>query len=149
MHVDVLRIDRHGDLYVLRISKGSGHYIRFIIMMYSYALNRLSNAGVGNSKTLFDGNEIYLPLTIRKDVEIEQYRNMLYIDTNEDNISVMLIDFERGFAILFKIEYDISRIKTVLGVLGEAFRERSIAHMLGTSFWPNMVLGRGTGLEIS
>jgi len=111
LHIDTFRIEQNGHIYVFRVSRGSRQSIRFIMLMYNYALNQLWGARIGNSKLLFDGGEIYLLLTIVKDVETKLARNKFYIDVNEDSVAALLIDFDRGFATLFSIRYNVSRIR--------------------------------------
>ncbi len=41
---------------------------------------------LGNSKILVDGDNIFLLLTIRRNVEVREHRNKLVIDINEDSI---------------------------------------------------------------
>ena len=67
---------------------------------------------LGNSKILVDGDNIFLLLTIRRNVEVREHRNKLVIDINEDSIDCLLIDYDRWEAKLFSIKHDIKRIRT-------------------------------------
>lgn len=79
-------------------------------MMYRYALEQLHGVRIGNSKILIDGDELYL-LTIIRSVEARPHRNKIYIDTNEDNVSYLIVNYDKGVAMLSKLEYNISRIR--------------------------------------
>jgi len=112
LHVDTYRLKRRHGFLVLTISKGNGTYLRFLVMEYVYARRELNNAKLGNSKILVDGDNIFLLLTIRKNVEVNEHRNKLFIDINEDSIDCLLINYNEGRAQLFSIRHDIKRIRT-------------------------------------
>jgi len=112
LHIDTYSLEsRHGFL-TLRISKGSGIYLRFLVMKHEHAEKELEDARVGNSKILVDGDDIYLLLTVRKDSEISEHRNKLVIDINEDSVDGLLVDYESSRATLFSIGHDIRAIRT-------------------------------------
>ena len=81
-------------------------------MEYSYARRELDGTRLGNSKILVDGGEIYLLLTIRKNAEVNEHKNKLIIDINEDSIDCLLINYDRNETVLFSIRHDIRRIRT-------------------------------------
>jgi len=112
LHVDTYRLKRKCGFLVLTVSKGNGTYLRFLVMEYVYAKRELNNAKLGNSKILIDGGNIFLLLTIRKNVEVNEHRNELFIDINEDSIDCLLINYNEGRAQLFSIRHDIKRIRT-------------------------------------
>ncbi|OYT30514.1 MAG: hypothetical protein B6U95_00275 [Thermofilum sp. ex4484_82] len=112
LHIDTYRLKRRHGFLVLTISKGNGTYLRFLVMEYVYARRELNNAKLGNSKILVDGDNIFLLLTIRKNVEVNEHRNKLFIDINEDSIDCLLINYNEGRAQLFSIRHDIKRIRT-------------------------------------
>ena len=51
-------------------------------------------------------------MTIRRNVEVNEYRNKLFIDVNEDSIDCLLVNYDRNEAVLFSIRHDIRRIRT-------------------------------------
>ncbi|MCD6369690.1 MAG: transposase, partial [Thermoproteales archaeon] len=51
-------------------------------------------------------------MTIRRNVEVNEYRNKLFIDVNEDSIDCLLVNYARNEAVLFSIRHDIRRIRT-------------------------------------
>lgn len=112
LHIDTYRLKRRHGFLVLTVSKGNGTYLRFLVMEYVYARRELNNAKLGNSKILVDGDNIFLLLTIRKNVEVNEHRNKLFIDINEDSIDCLLINYNEGRAQLFSIRHDIKRIRT-------------------------------------
>ena len=112
LHIDTFRVEQDGNYYLLRVSKGSGSHVKFVVMMYRYALEQLRGARVGNSKLLVDEDELFLLLTITKEIETRDAKNRIYIDTNEDNVSVLLVNYDEVTAKLFRISYDVSRIRT-------------------------------------
>ncbi|MEM0050090.1 MAG: transposase [Candidatus Bathyarchaeia archaeon] len=111
LHIDTFRIEEENGFKILRLSIGGGEYARFIMLVYDHALRELSDAKVSNSKIIIDRDALYLLLTIRKNVEVFEHRNKLVIDINEDNVACLLVDYERGRAILFTINYNISRLR--------------------------------------
>ncbi len=112
LHIDTYKLDRIHGFLVLTVSKGGGVYLRFLVMEYGYARRELKGAKLGNSKILVDGNEIYLLLTICKNVEMNGHRNMLFIDINEDSVDCLLVNYDRYEAVLFSVRHDIRRIRT-------------------------------------
>ncbi|MEM2261656.1 MAG: zinc ribbon domain-containing protein, partial [Ignisphaera sp.] len=44
-------------------------------------------------------------------VEVFVHRNKLVIDINEDNVTCLLVDYEKGRAVLFTINYNVSRLR--------------------------------------
>jgi len=95
LHVDTYKLERRHSFLVLTISGGSGVYLRFLVMEYDYAKRELEGAKLGNSRILIDGNCIYLLLTIRRDVEVNEHRNKLFIDINEDSVDCLLVNYDR------------------------------------------------------
>lgn len=79
------RLERKHGFLVLMVCRDNGVYLRFLVMEYSYARRELDGTRLGNSKILVDGGEIYLPLTIRKNAEVDEHKNKLIIDFNEDS----------------------------------------------------------------
>lgn len=112
LHVDTYRLDRRHGFPVLTVSKGSGVYLRFLMMEYGYARREIEGAKLGNSRILVDGVSIYLLLTIRRDVEVNEHRNKLIVDINEDSVDCLLVNYDRNEAILFSVRHDIKRIRT-------------------------------------
>jgi len=64
LHIDTYRLEREHGFLVLRISKGSGIYMKFLVLEYEYARRELEKSRIGNSKILVDCGEIYLLLTM-------------------------------------------------------------------------------------
>ncbi len=112
LHIDTYKLERRYGFLTLPISKGNGVYMRFLVIEYEYARRELMNAKLGNSKILVDGEDIYLLLTVRKNVEVREHRNKLFIDINEDSIDCLLVDYNKKKATLFSIKHDIRRIRT-------------------------------------
>ncbi|RLE86874.1 MAG: hypothetical protein DRN04_18930, partial [Thermoprotei archaeon] len=112
LHIDTYKLERRHGFLVLTVSKGNGVHLRFLVMEYGYARRELEGVKLGNSKILVDGDCIYLLLTIRKNVEVNEHRNKLIIDINEDSIDCLLINYNRNEATLFSIRHDIRRIRT-------------------------------------
>jgi len=111
LHIDTFRLKREHGFLVLTISRGSGDYLKFIVREYEYAINELQDADIGNSKIFIDGDEIYLLLTLRKKVTIEEHKNKLFVDVNEDSIDCLLVDYSENRAFLFTIRHEIRRIR--------------------------------------
>ena len=95
LHIDTYKLDRRHGFLVLTVSKGSGVYLRFLVMEYGYARRELDGTKLGNSKILVDGDEIYLLLTIRRNVEVYVHRNKLFIDINEDSVDCLLVNYDK------------------------------------------------------
>ncbi len=112
LHIDTYKLERKHGFLTLIISKCNGKYLRFLVMEYDYARRELKGAKLGNSKILIGGNRIYLLLTIRRNVEINEHRNKLFIDINEDSIDCLLVNYDRNEAVLFSVRHDIRRIRT-------------------------------------
>ncbi len=110
LHIDTFRIEEEDGFKILRLSIG-GEYARFIMLVYDHALRELSNGKVSNSKIIVDRDALYLLLTIRKNVEVFGHRNKLVIDINEDNVACLLVDYEKGRAVLFTTSYNLSRLR--------------------------------------
>ncbi|MEM0025683.1 MAG: transposase, partial [Zestosphaera sp.] len=111
LHIDTFRIEEENGFKILRLSIGGGEYARFIMLVYDHALRELSNGKVSNSKIIVDRDALYLLLTIRKNVEVFGHRNKLVIDINEDNVACLLVDYEKGRAVLFTTSYNLSRLR--------------------------------------
>ena len=111
LHIDTFRLKREHGFLVLTISKEKGCYLKFIVKEYKYAIENLQNADIGNSKILIDGDEIYLLLTSRKRVLVEEHRNKLFVDINEDSVDCLLVNYEEKKAYLFSIKHDIRKIR--------------------------------------
>ena len=112
LHVDTYKLERRHEFLVLTVSKGSGVYLRFLVMEYDYARRELDEAKLGNSKIIVNGIEIYLLLTTHRNVEINVHKNKLIIDINEDSVDCLLVDYDRNKAVLFPIRHDIRKIRT-------------------------------------
>ena len=112
LHIDTYRLERKHGFSILKVSKGNCIYLEFLVMEYSYAWRELSGAKLGNSKILVDGNSIYFLLTIRRNVEVGEHRNKLFIDINEDSVDCLLVEYGKSKAVLFSIKHDIRRIRT-------------------------------------
>ncbi|MBS7611732.1 transposase [Candidatus Bathyarchaeota archaeon] len=50
-------------------------------------------------------------LDVRKRVKVKGYRNKLVIDINENNVSCMAVDLDKGKATLFRVNHDIKGIR--------------------------------------
>ena len=111
LHIDTFRLKREHGFLVLTISKGNGRYLRFIVREYKYAIKELQHADIGNSKIFINGDEIYLLLTLRKKVTIEEHRNKPFVDINEDSVDCLLVNYEEEKAYLFSMEHDIRKIR--------------------------------------
>ncbi|MEM1696709.1 MAG: transposase [Desulfurococcaceae archaeon] len=111
LHIDTFRIEEENGFKILRLSIGGGEYARFIMLVHDHALRELSNGKVSNSKIIVDRDALYLLLTIRKNVEVFGHRNKLVIDINEDNVACLLVDYEKGRAVLFTTSYNLSRLR--------------------------------------
>jgi len=112
LHIDTYKLERKHGFLTLTVSKGDGVYLRFLVVEYDYAKKELSGAKLGNSKLLVDGDEVYLLLTVRRNVEVKEHRNKLVVDINEDSIDCLLVNYDRNEAVLFSIRHDIRRIRT-------------------------------------
>jgi len=123
LHIDTFRLKREHGFLVLAISKERGCYLKFIVKEYEYAAKELQNADIGNSRIFINGDEIYLLLTLRKKVLVEEHRNKLLIDINEDSVDCLLVDQERGKAYFFTIEHDIRRIRMNYRRIRKALQE--------------------------
>ncbi|HWQ17285.1 MAG TPA: transposase [Sulfolobales archaeon] len=111
LHIDVFKITDLDGFRKLRIALGENEYMEFLVIGYEYAEKELNGATIGNSKLMIKGDEIYLLLTIRKHVEVEEHRSKLVIDINENNVSCLLVDLDRKQAILFRMDHDIKDIR--------------------------------------
>ncbi|MEM1838902.1 MAG: transposase [Candidatus Bathyarchaeia archaeon] len=111
LHIDTLRIEEKNGFKILRLSVGNGEHARFVMLIYTHALKEISCAMVSNSRLVVDGSALYLLLTVRKDVEVSEHRNKLVVDINEDNVACLLIDYDGSRAVLFTINYNISRLR--------------------------------------
>ena len=112
LHIDTYKLERRHGFLVLTVSKGNGVYLRFLVIEYKYAWKEIEGAKLGNSKILVDGKNVYLLLTIRKNVEINEHENKFFIDINEDSIDCLLVNYDKNEAVLFSIRHDIRRIRT-------------------------------------
>lgn len=112
LHIDTYRLERKHGFLVLRTSKGDNDYLKFLVMEYSYARKELDGAKLGNSKILVNENDIYLHLAIRKNIEVAEHKNKLFIDINEDSVDCLLVDYDKNRAVLFSIKHDIRRLRT-------------------------------------
>ena len=112
LHVDTYELKREHEFLVLTISKGNATYPKFLVMEHDYARKELEGAKLGNSRILVDGNNIYILLTVRKNVDVTGNRNKLFMDINEDSVDCLLVDYDRNEAVLFSIKHEIKRIRT-------------------------------------
>ena len=112
LHVDVYKLVRRNGFPALTISKGSGIYLKFLVMEYEHARRELEFAKLGNSKVVIDDDNMFLLLTIRRDVEVVEHGNKLAVDINEDSVDCLLIDYDNGKASFFSIRHDIRAIRT-------------------------------------
>ena len=112
LHVNTYKLERRHGFLVLTVSKSSGVYLRFLVMEYDYAKRELEGAKLGNSRVLIDGNCIYLLLTIRRNVEVNEHRNKLIVDINEDSVDCLLVNYDKNEAVMFTIRHDIKRVRT-------------------------------------
>ena len=124
LHVDTYKLERRHGFSALTVSKGNSVYLRFLVMKYDYARRELEGAKLGNSKMLVDGNSIYLLLTIRKNVEVNERGNKLIIDINEDSIDCLLVNYNRNEAVLFSIRHDIRKIRTNYRRIRKSIQEK-------------------------
>ncbi|MEM4559095.1 MAG: hypothetical protein QXD80_02205 [Acidilobaceae archaeon] len=81
------------------------------MLVYSHALREFSNARISNSKLLIDKNTLYIRLIVRRNVEVSEHRDKLAIDINEDNVACLLVDYDKGRAVLFTVNHNISRLR--------------------------------------
>ena len=112
LHVDTYGLERKHGFLMLTISKGGGVYPKFYVIEYDYARKELKGAKLGNSRLLVDNNDIYLLLTIRKNVEVSEHRNKLIVDINEGSVDCLLVNYDKNEAVMFTIRHDIKRIRT-------------------------------------
>jgi len=112
LHVDTYKLERKQRFSVLKISKGNNIYMEFLIMEYEYARREFDGAKLGNSKLLIDGSSIYLLLILHRNVEVEEHKNKLFMDINEDSVDCLLVDYDRNRAVLFSIKHDSRKIRT-------------------------------------
>jgi len=112
LHVDIYKLEKKQGLLVLKISKGNNIYMEFLIMEYEYAKREFDGAKLGNSKLLIDGSSIYLLLVLHRNVEVEEHKNKLFMDINEDSVDCLLVDYDRNRAVLFSIKHDSRKIRT-------------------------------------
>ncbi len=124
LHIDTYRLERKHGFLVLRLSKGNGVYLGFLVMEYEYARRELNGAKLGNSKILVDGHSIYLLLTIRRNVEVMEHRNKIIVDINEDSIDCLLVNYDEKKAVLFSIRHDIRRIRTNYRRIRKSIQEK-------------------------
>ncbi len=124
LHVDTYKLERRHGFLVLTVSKGSGVYLRFLVMEYDYANRELKGAKLGNSRMLIDDNCIYLLLSISRDVKVNEHRNKLFIDINENSIDCLLVNYDRNEAILFSIRHDIRKIRTNYRRIRKSIQEK-------------------------
>jgi len=111
LHVDTYKLERKHGFLVLTISRGSGEHLKLLVMEYEYAQRELENAKLGNSKLLVGDDDIFLLLTVRRDVEVVEHRNKLVIDINEDSVDCLLVDYDSYKAVLLSIKHDIRKIR--------------------------------------
>ena len=111
LHIDTFRIEEKNNFMIFRLSIGSGEYARFVMLVYDHVLRELSGAKISNSKIVVDRDALYLLLSVKRVVEVFEHRNKLVIDINEDNVACLLVDYGRGRAVLFTINYNISRLR--------------------------------------
>jgi len=112
LHVDTYKLERKQGFSVLKISKGNDIYMEFLVMEYEYARREFDGAKLGNSKLLIDGSSIYLLLVLHRNVEVEEHKNKLFMDINEDSVDCLLVDYDRNRAVLFSIKHDSRKIRT-------------------------------------
>ena len=111
LHVDTYRLKKLHQFSLLRVSKGSGDYMTFLVMEYEHAEEMIKEGELKNSRILVDDGGIYLLLTVRKEVEVSRHANKLIIDINEDTVDCLLIDRGAGKALLFTVRHDIRGIR--------------------------------------
>ncbi len=124
LHIDTYKLDRIHGFLVLTVSKGSGVYLRFLVMEYGYARKEVEGARLGNSKILVEGDEVYLLLTICKNVEVNEHRNKLFIDINEDSVDCLMVNYDKNEAVLFSIRHDIRKIRTNYRRIRKSIQEK-------------------------
>ena len=124
LHVDTYKLDRRHGFLVLTVSKGGGVYLKFLVIEYDYAKKELESAKLGNSRILIDDNCIYLLLTIRRGVEVNEHRNKLIVDINEDSVDCLLVNYDRNEAILFSIMHDTRKIRTNYRRIRKSIQEK-------------------------
>jgi len=112
LHVDTYKLERKHGFLTLTVSRGSGVYLKFLVMEYEYARRELEGAKLGNSKLLVSDDSVFLLLTLRRDVEVVEHRNKLIVDINEDSVDCMLVDYDKSKVVLFSIRHDIRAIRT-------------------------------------
>ena len=124
LHIDIYKLEKKHDFLLLIMSKGNGIRLRFLVMEYDYAKRELEGAKLGNSKILIDGNCIYLLLTIRRNVEVREHRNKLFIDINEDSVDCLLVNYDKNEVALFSIRHDIRKIRTNYRRIRKSIQEK-------------------------
>ncbi len=112
IHIDTFRIIDRGEYKLLRLSYGGGRYIWFLMVEYEWANRHLADGWeVKNSKILVRGGEIYLHLSVAKEVEVEEHGNKLLIDINEGSVDCMLYLPKQDKTFFFWIEHDVREIR--------------------------------------
>jgi len=124
LHVDTYKLERRHGFLALKISKGNGIYMKFLVMEHEYARREFEGTKLGNSKLLIDGSNIYLLLTLRRNVEVEEHRNKLFIDINEDSVDCLLVDYDRNRAVLFSIKHDSRGIRANYRRIRKSIQDR-------------------------
>ncbi len=100
-------IEKKGYL-LLRISRGNGDYLRFLIIPYKRAM-MFKDWEIKNSKIVLKRGEIYLHLSVRKQFETKEHRNKLVIDINESSVDCLL--YLNKEAIFFRIKHDLKELR--------------------------------------
>ncbi|RLI16976.1 hypothetical protein DRO49_04275 [Candidatus Bathyarchaeota archaeon] len=106
LHIDTFRLEKEHSILTI---KGNNR-IKFLVMEYEYAVEELHSASIKNSKVVV-GDSILLLLTIRKQKEVGNHENKIFIDLNEDTVDCLFVDYGKKRAVLFTIKHDIRRIR--------------------------------------
>jgi len=109
LHIDTFKLISVNKTLVLSITIGKAEYARFIVLEYDYFTRHLKNWKIQNSRIVVD-KEIYLHLTLSRNVNPKPRENLLILDVNEETVDCLLITKDE--AILFRIKHDIKKIRT-------------------------------------
>ena len=111
-------------------------------------LEKSSNPRDCNSRIVINDNGIFL-LNIRRDVEIFEHRNRLILDINEDSVDCLLVDYDKGKAVLFSIMHDIRAIRTNYRRIRMRIQEKVENLAVGKKLLAKYVFARENELKIS
>jgi len=108
LHIDTFKLVQVNGTHLLKISKGNGEYVRFVVLEYAYFKQHL-NWKIQNSKIVIENGDVYLHLTVSKPTTPKTHENLLVIDVNEDTVDCLLVTNKT--AVFFRIRHDIRKIR--------------------------------------